>query len=172
MDYKYIEQLLERYYCAETSLQEERILRAFFSQDNVPSALAAHRSHFAHMAREAAAGGPGADFDARFLAEIERRRAVGARRITLARRLRPLMRAAAAVALICAIGIAAQQSLEREVPLYTPARHADTPIQALEDGQKAVPHYSRGTETAAADTLTGAEAPPEARQHTPQTKGM
>ena len=32
MDYKYIEQLLERYFAAETSLEEEHILRAFFSQ--------------------------------------------------------------------------------------------------------------------------------------------
>ena len=32
MDYKYIEQLLERYWQGETSLQEEAILRSFFSQ--------------------------------------------------------------------------------------------------------------------------------------------
>ena len=32
MDYKYIEQLLERYWEAETSLQEETILRTFFSR--------------------------------------------------------------------------------------------------------------------------------------------
>ena len=32
MDYKYIEQLMERYWNAETSLEEESILRSFFSQ--------------------------------------------------------------------------------------------------------------------------------------------
>ena len=36
MDYKYIEQLLERYFNAETSLEEESILRTFFSQTDVP----------------------------------------------------------------------------------------------------------------------------------------
>ena len=35
MDYKYIEQLLENYWQGETTLQEERILRNFFSQEDV-----------------------------------------------------------------------------------------------------------------------------------------
>lgn len=39
MDYKYIEQLLERYWECETSLEEENILRTFFSQDNIPGDL-------------------------------------------------------------------------------------------------------------------------------------
>ena len=39
MDYKYIEQLLERYWEGETTLQEEAILRAFFSQEDVPAGL-------------------------------------------------------------------------------------------------------------------------------------
>ena len=36
MDYKYIEQLLERYWQCETSLAEEEVLRVFFSQDEIP----------------------------------------------------------------------------------------------------------------------------------------
>ena len=36
MDYKYIEHLLERYWQCETTLQEENILRSFFSQEEVP----------------------------------------------------------------------------------------------------------------------------------------
>ena len=43
MNYKYIEQLIERYFAAETSVAEERILRAFFTEAecNVPSHFAA-----------------------------------------------------------------------------------------------------------------------------------
>ena len=37
MDYKYISQLLERYWNAETTLQEEQMLKALFQRDNVPS---------------------------------------------------------------------------------------------------------------------------------------
>ena len=37
MDYKYIEQLLERYWNCDTTLEEEQILRTFFSQKEVPA---------------------------------------------------------------------------------------------------------------------------------------
>ena len=36
MDYVYIEQLIDRYFEAATTIEEERILRAFFSQRDVP----------------------------------------------------------------------------------------------------------------------------------------
>ena len=46
MDYKYINQLLERYWQCETTLQEEAILRAFFSQDDVPESLMQYKALF------------------------------------------------------------------------------------------------------------------------------
>ena len=46
MDYKYIEQLMERYWRCETSLQEEEILRTFFSQENVPAELLSYKDLF------------------------------------------------------------------------------------------------------------------------------
>jgi len=39
MDYLYIEQLIDRYFEAATTIEEERILRAFFSQREVPQHL-------------------------------------------------------------------------------------------------------------------------------------
>ena len=54
MDCKYIEQLLERYWQCETSLEEEAQLRAFFNGSDVPEQEV----------------GLGADFDARVLAEV------------------------------------------------------------------------------------------------------
>ena len=52
MDYKYIEQLLERYWAAETSLEEEDILRAFFSQKEIPAELEQYRTLFVYEATE------------------------------------------------------------------------------------------------------------------------
>ena len=46
MDYKYIEQLLERYWECQTTLDEEAILRTFFRQEDVPASLLPYRLLF------------------------------------------------------------------------------------------------------------------------------
>ena len=46
MDYKYIEQLLERYWRCETSLEEEAILKTFFNQTHIPSHLMPYKPLF------------------------------------------------------------------------------------------------------------------------------
>jgi hypothetical protein len=70
MDYKYIEQLLESYFACTTTLQEEQILRSFFSQEDVPGHLAQYADLFQY---EAAAKEEtlGEDFDKRILAKME-----------------------------------------------------------------------------------------------------
>lgn len=111
MDYKYIEQLLERYWAAETTLEEEGILRAFFSQTDIPAELAQYRALFAYEAEEATSHMLGDDFDARMLAMIEEesQTAVQARVIPLKQRLMPLFKAAAIVAIILTVGGAMQR---------------------------------------------------------------
>ena len=52
MDYKYISQLLDCYWQCETSLEEEEILRAFFSQKDVPVELSKYRALFAYAQNE------------------------------------------------------------------------------------------------------------------------
>ena len=107
MDYKYIEQLLERYWEGETTLQEEAILRAFFSQDDVPANLMKYKSLFDCGLQEETLGD---DFDARILDSIgaEGTQAPKAKIVTLASRLKPLFKAAAIVAILLTVGNAAQ----------------------------------------------------------------
>ena len=115
MDYKYIEQLIERYWECETSQQEEDILRAFFAQDDVPASLARYKSLFVYEQQQKEQTLLDDSFDQRVLAAIgqtqttaELAHIVAAQRIGLTRRLRPLYRAAAAVAIITLLGTAAQ----------------------------------------------------------------
>ena len=49
MDSKYIEQLLERYWQCETSLEEEAELRAFFSGSDVPKHLLRYKDLFVYL---------------------------------------------------------------------------------------------------------------------------
>ena len=52
MDYKYISQLLDRYWQGETTLEEEQILRSFFSQLCIPEELQKYRSLFIYEQTE------------------------------------------------------------------------------------------------------------------------
>lgn len=103
MDYKYIEQLLERYWKGETTLQEEAILRAFFSQPDMPDHLRKFQPLFSIIKEEPL----GDDFDARILDCIGQKEPK-AKIVTLVSRLKPLFKAAAIVAILLTIGNAAQ----------------------------------------------------------------
>ena len=109
MDYKYIEQLINRYLDAETSVEEEQILRQFFAQADVPEHLRPWQPMFAEQASLAEAH-LDERFDERILAMVGETH-VHAKRITLRRRLSPLFTAAAAIALAIVVGSALEQSL-------------------------------------------------------------
>ena len=113
MDYKYIDQLLNRYFEAETTLKEEQILTAFFEQDEeeLPESLRQYRPLFAAMQQDDALGD---DFDARLLQLTEEHIQVKAHTISMAERLRPLMRAAAVVAILLSLSTALNQSFKEE----------------------------------------------------------
>ena len=114
MDYKYIEQLLERYWQCETTLEEENILRTFFSQKEVPVTLLPYQSLFTYEQEERMAEPLGDDFDQRVLAQVSEVAPVKARRLTLRRRLMPLFKAAAIVAIILTLGNAIQVAFNAE----------------------------------------------------------
>ena len=109
MDYKYIEQLLERYWRCETSLEEEEILKAFFSQEELPASLRRYRDLFAYEHQEVKDDVLGDDFDARMMEMVSEKKA---RTVSLTQRLMPLFKAAAVVAIFLTLGNAAQRAFE------------------------------------------------------------
>lgn len=106
MDYKYIEQLLERYFQCETTLKEEEILRTFFSQEDVPVWLMKYQTLFSYETQREEPLGE--DFDERILTLIEQGAPVKACVLTMTQRLKPLFKAAAMVAIVLTIANAAQ----------------------------------------------------------------
>ena len=125
MNYKYIEQLLDRYFLGETSLQEEQILKAFYAQgvDDMPKELHRYAPLFAAMSPCEQLG---SDFDERMLQlvegqetqqeaqTIELKKPVKARTISLTERLRPLFGAAAVVAILLTLGNAINASFKQD----------------------------------------------------------
>lgn len=137
MDYKYIEQLLERYWECQTSLEEEAILRAFFAQDDIPASLLPYRDLF--IAETEMAGEQlSEDFDQRVMSLIEKQdktasEETGTRVVPFSwmQGLRPLFRAVAVVAIVLTIGMAAQQGFERsgDADMATPAALSENDMQ-------------------------------------------
>lgn len=113
MDCRYIEQLLERYWLCETSLEEEAYLRAFFNGGDVPEHLLCYKELFVYQQLQQEVG-LGEDFDARVLAAVEAP-VVKARRLTLVTRFIPLFKAAAAVAVVLLLGNVMQHSFYNDV---------------------------------------------------------
>lgn len=115
MDFEYIEQLLERYWQGETTLEEEATLRTFFSGDQVPRNLLRYKDLFVYQQLQQEEG-LGDDFDARILSAIEEKPVVvETRRLTWITRLMPLFRAAAVVAIMLSAGNFVQHSFYTDV---------------------------------------------------------
>ena len=115
MDYKYIEQLIESYFSCTTTLQEEQILRSFFSQEDVPGHLAQYADLF-NYETGAKAETLGEDFDERMMAQIEatelKPMQAKAHIVKLTtRHIAPFFKAAAVVAMPLTIGRAAEHAM-------------------------------------------------------------
>ncbi len=108
MDAKYIEQLLERYWQCETTLEEEAKLRDFFSGDNIPARLLRYKDLFVYQQLQQEER-LGEDFDARVLARVEAP-VVKVRRLTMMSRLSPLFKAAAILIVLLCMGGMMQHS--------------------------------------------------------------
>lgn len=125
MDYKYVEQLLERYWQCETSLEEESELRSFFSSEEVPAHLLRYKDLFVYQQVQQEMG-LGEDFDARMLAQVEVP-VVKARRLTLVGRFVPLFKAAAMIAVMLSLGNVAQHTFFADEALdYNYDAYTDT----------------------------------------------
>lgn len=138
MDSNYIEQLLERYWQCETTLEEEAQLRAFFAGTDVPEHLTRYKDLFVYQ-RIRQEDRLDEDFDARVLAQIDAP-VVKAKRLTLVARFMPLLKAAAVVAVILSLGNVMQHSffpeMEEVAVIDTIGKQISAPSVALRDASE------------------------------------
>ena len=127
MDYKYIEQLLERYWSCKTTLEEEEILRAFFSQKDVPTDLLRYKDLFTYEQQSVKQDSLNDAFDEKILAHNDKNTPVKAKIIPMRQRLMPLFKAAAVIAIILTLGNAVQMAFNEE---------PQTPVSGMAEIQK------------------------------------
>ena len=152
MDYKYIDQLLERYWRCETTLEEEDILRSFFSQKDVPVELLRYKDLFTYEQTSVRQDVLDDDFDARILAMTEEAVPVKAKVISFSQRLRPLRRLSAVVAVILTLANA----------LQVPFANNNNPISQYDGYEKVIHGTSVAmTDSAVVDSMKRSIAEPQ-----------
>lgn len=160
MDSKRIEQLLDRYWRCETSLEEEAQLRDFFNGKEVPAHLLPYKELFAcqRLLQEARLSD---GFDARVLAAIGKP-VVKAHRLTLWTRFVPLFKAAAVVAVVVMLGGVVQHSFladNGEAPVVdTIGKQISAPSVALSEERGAAYEQSSLADTLPAQGCRQKEA--------------
>ena len=136
MNAQQIEQLLQRYWDAETTVDEERQLRQFFNANDVPQHLMRYKDLFVYeeFMQDKQLG---KDFDERLLKQIETP-VVKAKSISIFSRLAPIAKAAAAVIILLALGNLAERSLMQDYGQMavndTIGQQITSPSVALGDG--------------------------------------
>lgn len=155
MDYKYIEQLVERYFEAETTLNEEQILRAFYAQDHqdMPQELRRYAPLFSMLGQQDVLSD---NFDEKILAMTEdtdrpATHVVKARTASLTEKLRPLLKAAAIVAVVLTLSNAINQSFQNDDTWVDTSEYAAIQPQTSEPAMA----YDQNTDSllSVADTL-------------------
>ncbi len=128
MNYKYIQQLLERYWNAQTTLEEEEILRAFFLQDDIPANMLHYKALFEYEATSNRNERLSEDFDNKMMRIIDSQdKGQRAINVSFLHRLRPLFRAVACVCVIVTIGAVINHSLE-----YGQQQHEESVAQNVD----------------------------------------
>ena len=153
MDYKYITQLLDRYWKCETTLEEEEILKAFFCQKDVPADFCKYKDLFAYEQVEHKSNVLGDDFDEKIMSMIQGPAPVKARMITMQQKLKPLFKAAAVVAIMLTLGNAAQ------VPFNDEANPVENTAGATHKGVSVALSDSAAIDTMQQSSINAVETP-------------
>ena len=153
-----IRQLLERYYQGTTTRDEERRLKAYFAQDNVPPTLAAEREMFRYLAHEARQTPPlPQGLEERLARHIDRLAAEAPRRLNAKTPHRPRLWQWTA-------GIAASLLLASAIGLHLYTQHGAAPQDTFDDPQLAYAEARRALHLFDATFGKGEQQMEEARE--------
>ncbi len=137
MDSKHIEQLLEKYWNCETSLEEEQQLRAYFRGDDIPGPLKEAAALFRYFEQQKQLPLADHGFEAKVISKIQRERPEG----KVVKMTYNMVRIAAGLIVV----IAAVYFVRLEVrKSYPPEDTFSDPKMAFEETKKALMMISKG----------------------------
>jgi len=138
MESKHIEQLLEKYWNCETSLEEEQQLREYFRGENVPVQWKEASEVFRYFEQQRHQPVTGQTFEADVLRKIRREHPRG-KVISLTRNV--IVRIAAGLIVVMAATFFVRQELRKS---YPPEDTFSDPKMAFEETKKALMMISKG----------------------------
>jgi hypothetical protein len=139
MDFKQLEQLLQKYWDCETSLEEEQLLREYFRGDSIPEQLkdtAALFQYFEEQKNKSVDTG----FEGAVITQLKEQPKRGGKVIKL---LQNTMRIAAGVAVLVAAVYFVRQEIRKNNDISMEDTY-DDPQKALEETKKALLMISKG----------------------------
>ncbi|NDV58097.1 hypothetical protein D0T85_08280 [Bacteroides sp. 519] len=115
MDYKHIEQLLERYWQCKTTREEEIQLREFFMSSNIPEELKVYRDIFVYQSVQQEVK-ISSDFEERLFDAIEQS-SYKIKKVSFVAKIAPLFRAAVFVGTFLLVSNLTQRSMFKDEAL-------------------------------------------------------
>ena len=131
-DLRHIEKLLEKYYQGETSIEEEKLLGAFFEGGDVPEDLKAEAELFGFFNRERKTALPG-EMESKLEAMIDTSRSA---RPVMGRSLRYYWISAAAAVILILVGIFVDKQLRQNSSLVVRLDTFEDPYLAYAEAKK------------------------------------
>lgn len=136
MDSRQVEALIEKYWICETSIEEEKTLKAFFEGDNVPENLQQYTPYFRVLKAKAGIQAP--EKINTHIAGLQQEGATRVKPSPVVRFLYPAFKVAAVALILLAVGLGIDTRYQNEEVLFKAYSESLTdPEQAMEEVHEA-----------------------------------
>lgn len=136
MDYRRIEDLLEKYWACETSIVEEKELKAFFKNEQVPKQFKDTASLFQYFEMESSQKKLGTDFDQQILNQLDENEPKKETKVVYW--FNTYAKVAAVILMVIALSFFVTHTIQQEQKKAQIADTFENPEDAFEETKKAL----------------------------------
>ncbi|MDH5366959.1 MAG: hypothetical protein OEW67_08235 [Cyclobacteriaceae bacterium] len=136
MDYKRIEDLLEKYWACETSIVEEKELRTFFKNEPVPEQFKDTALLFQYFETQSRQKKLGTDFDQKILAQLNEE--ASTKKTKMVHLFNNYYKVAAVIIMVIVLSLLVTRTIQQEQDKVQMADTFENPEDAFEETKKAL----------------------------------